>query len=478
MPRLRIPALNTWLLATVLLLAAWFGVGLQSEDEFQHVILIAEHLRGHVPAEALPLDTQEHWRGMLLPVIAAGLFEACALAGLTDPFALTFLLRLITAALALVVLRDLARVVRPTLRAEHRLALDVLGWFLWFVPVLLIRFTGEAWSALLFARGLTLLLDERPRSPWGIGAWWGLAVAVRPAAAVLPVGAWLWALMVKREERQRLLRIVGGGVLAIAASTGLDSVCYGTPTMPLWNYLHAAMTGQESARFTALPWYQYALFILKYATVPVGLLLLAALGVLLALDRRHVLVWLLLPFLLAHALIPIKEPRFLFPLAPLMPWLLVAAWDALCARWPAIAQRNWAMRILFPFALADLLALIIGLATPAGNGRIALAQEIRARYGDAPMHIDHVGDWRQWIPPFYLAPGCTEAFTEKVLPDMAKPIHLVVAHESEGLDRVTTLERLGTGTPRWTHRYLRWYGLEDGYDPLVLYRLNTGVIGH
>lgn len=478
MPRLRIPALNTWLLAAVLLLAAWFGVGLQSEDEFQHVILIAEHLRGHVPADALTIDFQERWRSMPLACIAAGVFEACALMGVSDPFAITFVLRLITAALALVVLRDLARVAKPTLRAENRLALDVLGWFLWFVPVLLIRFTSEAWSALLFARGLTLLLDERPRNPWAIGAWWGVAVIMRPSAAVLPMGAWLWALLVKREERRRLMRIIGGGVIAIAACTTLDSICYGAPTMTLWNYLTAALTGQENARFSSLPWYQYGLFVIKYATIPVGTLLIAALVTLVALDRRHVLVWLLLPFLLAHALIPIKEPRFLFPLAPLMPWLLVASWDALCVRWPATMARDLWLRLLFPFAAVNLLALIIGLATPAGNGRIKLALEIRARYGDERVHMDHLGDWRQWIPPFYLAPGSTEAFTEKILPDMAKPLHLVVAPESEDLDRVTSLERLGTAAPRWTHRYLRWYGLEDGYDPLVLYRLKTGVIGH
>lgn len=460
------------------LACAWFGVGTQSEDEFQHVILIAEHLRGHVGAEAMPIDFQAQWRGMLLPVIAAGVFWACELLGITDPFMLTLLLRLITAAFALWVMHGLVRALKPSLRAENHQALDALNWFLWFVPIVLIRFTGETWSALLFARGLTLLLEEKPKNPWAIGAWWGAAVIVRPAAAVLPLAAWLWALLVKKEKRLRLGRMVGGGAIAIVALSALDSLCYGSATLPLWNYFGAALSGQENARFTNLPWYQYALFTVKYATPPLALLLFGALAILLALNRKHPLVLILLSFLLAHSFMPIKEQRFLYPLVPFMPWLLVAAWDSLCTRWPVrMLHPRW-MQLLFPFAALNLFVLLIACATPAGNGRIALAKEIRARYGADRVHIDHLGDWRQWIPPFYLAEGSTEALTEKVFPDKNKPIHLVIAPESKDLDRVTNMLRLRAATPSWTHRYLRWYGLEDGYDPLVLYRLDAGVIGH
>lgn len=469
---------NIVLASLAFLAAAWFGTGFQSEDEFYQIITVAQHLRGEAAASDMLMDHHAHWRSMLLPMIAAGVFEVSAWIGLKDPFTLAFLLRLITAALALFVIRDLARAVKPSLRAENHQALDALNWFLWFVPILLMRFTGEAWSALLFARGLTLLLDEKPRSPFAIGAWWGVAVIVRPSAAVLPLGAWLWALLVKKEARARLTRMIGGGAIAIAACTALDSLGYGTPTMPLWNYLAAAFTGQENARFTTLPWYQYGLFIIKYATLPVGALLITALGALLLLNRRHLLVWLLLPFLLAHSIMPIKEPRFLYPLAVLMPWLLMAAWDALCRRWPSVMQRRIWMQLLFPFAAVNGLALVVATATPAGNGRIRVAQEIRARFAEKPVHIDVMGDWRQAIPAFYLSGGSTEVFADRILADKDKPIHLVIASESKGLDGVNNMERIAVGAPAWTHRLLRWYALEDGYDPLVLYRLNSGVIGH
>ncbi len=469
---------NLLIAAVVYVVAAWFGVGYHGEDEFQHVILVAEHLRGHVGTESMPLDYHAQWRSMLLPMLAAGLFDVCEVLGIQDPFQLTFLLRLITAALALWTMQGLVRVITPALRPQNRTALTALSWFLWFVPVLQIRFSGEAWSGLLFARGLTLLLDEKPRSPWAIGAWWGMAVVCRPAAAILPLSACVWAWVMKKTDARHLLRIVVGAMTALAAGVLIDRLAYGTFTLTLWNYFTAALSGEEAARFTALPLHQYLLFAFKYATVPVAALLLMALGSLFLLDRRHPLPWLILPFLIAHSILPIKEPRFLFPLAPLMPWLLMAAWDALCARWPKTMSRTLWMRILFPFAALNALALLVALLTPAGNGRIHLAHAINDRFGTTPVHIDQLGDWRQWIPPFYLAQGSTEVFTEKVVAAKDKPIHLIVGKESLGLNRVTNLKRIASATPPWTHRFLRWYGLEDGYDPLVLYQIESGAIGH
>lgn len=464
--------------AIVLATAAWFGTGFHAEDEFQHVILLAEHLRGHVDGESLPIDYHKGWRSMVLPLIAAGVFEAAGSIGISNPFTLTLLLRLLTAALTLWVMLGFIRVVHPSVRAENRQAFAIVCWFLWFVPVLHIRFTGEAWSSLLFLRGLTLLLDPVRRKHWMIGAWFGAAVLCRPAAALLPFGALLWMIFSQRMERERILALMTGGASVLAIGTLIDSLTYGDFIVTLWNYGLAAITGEESARFTTLPWYQYPLFALKYATLPIGALLLAALAVLLIMRRSHLLVWLLLPFLIVHSFLPVKEPRFLFPFALLMPWLLIAAWDALCERWPALMARTIWLRLLFPFAAVNALALVIGIGTSAGNGRIKLAEAIHDRYGDEAVHIDHVGDWRQWIPPFFLAPGSTEGFTEKIIPSKERRNHLVIAHESKGLDRVNSLERIAVATPRWTHRFLRWYGLEDEYDPLVLYRLTLENIGH
>src|SRR5690606_39751816 len=54
---------------------------------------------------------------------------------------------------------------------------------------------------------------------------------------------------------------------------------------------------------------------------------------------RHVLVWMVLPFVLFHVALPHKELRFLYPLADLMPLLLVMSLDIVMRHWPAFTAR-------------------------------------------------------------------------------------------------------------------------------------------
>lgn len=466
--------------ALVYITAAWFGVGYHAEDEFQQVILVAEHLRGHVDATELPLDYHAHWRSMVQPLICAGVFEACEVIGITDPFQLTLALRLLTAALALWITHGFIRSVQSGLKPEIQQAFTLLSCFLWFLPVLLIRFTGEAWSSLLFLRGLGMLMDPRGRKAWAIGAWFGAVVLFRPAAVLLPFGAVLWMLFVQRAERKRVITLIASSAAFLVLGVMLDSIVHGTIATTLWNYGLAALTGEESGRFTALPWYQYVLFTVKYTVAPIGALLLIAFATVVLLRPKHILVWVLVPFLIVHSLIPVKELRFLFPLAPLMPWLLITAWEALQEHWPKTLARTLWMQLLFPFAVVNVVALLIAISTPAGNGRIKLAQAIRAQYGEQSVHIDQLGDWRQRLPPFFLAPGSTEHFTEKIIvnPKLNGPIHLVIAKQSRNVDRLSNMQRLSTTTPAWTDRFISWYHLEDVHDPLVLYVITTQRVGH
>lgn len=477
------PSFNRWFLllgALLYITAAWFGVGHYSEDEFHQVLLVSEHLLGHVDAPALAQEYHLQWRSMVQPLLGAGAMEVCEALGITDPFQLTFVLRLLTAMLALWVTHGFIRSVQAILEVENKQAFTLVSYFLWFIPVLQIRFTGEAWSGLLFLRGLGMLIDPRERKAWAIGAWFGAAVIFRPAAALLPMGAVLWMLLVQHASWKRVAQLVAPAVSILVIGGAVDSFIYGHPVSTLWNYIIAGLTGQEAERFTSLPWYQYALFTVKHAVVPIGVLIILAFATLLLLRPKHVLIWTIGPFLLVHSMVAVKEVRFLFPLAPLIPWLLIAAWEALQKRWPTTMARTIWLRVLFAISVVNAAALLTGITTPAGNGKIKLAQAIQDRFRSDPVHIDYLGSERQWIPPFYLSPKRTERFTDRIIVDPAVngPIHLVIAKQSLDLDRVANLERMAIATPPWTDRFLRWYGLEDGHDPLVLYHVTTQTIGH
>ncbi|MEO8590889.1 MAG: hypothetical protein ABI432_16045 [Flavobacteriales bacterium] len=462
------------LAALVYLTAAWFGVGYSSEDEQRHVIEFAEALRGNIPQEVLAVEYPMRIRSMVQPALCAGVFEACDAIGISDPFNRTLVLRLLTAALALWIIQGFVRALVPTLPDKLARPFILLSYFLWFIPVLNIRFAGEAWSGLLFLRGLSLIITERSKQYLIPGLWFGAAILFRPAVVMLPFGVVLWLVFMQRAAWINVLTLLAGGLLVLSLGSLIDSIAYGEPVFTLWNYTRAGVLGEEAWRFTSLPWYHYFLFIFKYTVPPIALALLGALGLLIALRPRHVLVWVIVPFLIAHSLLPVKEIRFLFPLALLMPWLLISAWDAASERWPGIARRRALTGIgIAALAVVNLVALLVAISTPAGNGRIRLAQVAHERFGATPVHIACEGDWHMWIPPFYLAQGSTSEYVEAEASFSAEAADderpkLLITQGDDYADPCI----LAISYPRWTLPFMRLYGLEDGFEPLVLRQTN------
>src|SRR5436190_3266569 len=330
-----------FLTALVCFTAAWFGVGYYSEDEQRHVIEFAEALRGKIPEEALAVEYHTRIRSMVQPVLCAGVFAACEAVGISDPFDETLVLRLITVVLALWVIHGFVRAVIATISDELKSPFILLSYFLWFVPVLNIRFSGEAWSGLLFLRGLSVMMnDRRARSLMVTGLWFGAAVFFRPAVAMLPFGVVLWLVFKQRTEWRGVLKLFVAGAVVLLLGVLIDSIVYGEPVFTLGNYARAGLLGEDAWRFTSLPWYQYILFIFKYVTPPIALVLFTAFVLLITFRHGHILVWIIAPFMIAHSMLPVKEIRFLFPLALLMPWLLIAAWEMVGARWPMITHQK------------------------------------------------------------------------------------------------------------------------------------------
>lgn len=457
--------------------AAWFGVGYHAEDEQRHVIEFAEGLRGNIPENELAIEYGMRIRSMVQPVLCAAVFEACEAIGITDPFDLTLLLRLITTALALWVIHGFVRTTSPALAPELQRPFILLSFFLWFIPVLNIRFTGEAWSGLLFVRGLSLLTGDRTsRQLLFAGLWFGAAVLFRPAAAMLPFGAVLWLVAVQRVQWRNVIALLSGGVLMVLLGVAIDSMAYGEPVFTFWNYARAGIGGEEAWRFTTLPWYHHILFIVKYAVPPIGIVLLASFAILVVLCPKHPLVWIITPFLIAHSMLPVKELRFLFPLAPLMPWLLISAFAALREQLPGMMRRRALLvAVLSPLTLINAIALLVSIATPAGNGRIRLAQVVEQRFHNTPVRMTCSEDWRICIPPFYLPKRSTARFVAELSGSDLQPSEagepiLLIQHgpPASVTGSGIHLEALAISHPRWTLPFMRLYGLEDGFEQLVL----------
>lgn len=387
------------------LVTAWYSTGYHSEDEHHQTIGFAETWLGELPVEEQAWEYHARIRGTALPWIAVGVFKLADAIGLHDPFNKALLLRLLTAALAIAVTLHFLRAVRSIITPDLWKPFLVVTWALWFLPFQHVRFASETWSGLLFLLALAHAIDPtRARGwAWRMGACLALAVWVRPAVGLMAVGLIAWLVLVRKEELRRLVPALLSFLVVITCTIAVDSLFYRTPTCSILRYTHTALVGDPDHPFDTLPWYYYAPWIFKYPIPPIGLCILGAFAVLLWKDRNHVLVWCIVPFILAHTFIGHKEVRFLYPLVDLVPWLLIAGFAAF--REHVSIHRSIRYGVIALLAVPNALALLVIVIAPAGNGRSDLARAIRDDHPTPPTRIAYLAEpdqaWRIALPHFY-----------------------------------------------------------------------------
>lgn len=466
---------------------AWYSTGFQNADEHYQVIAFALWKTGSTARDHLPWEFDEQIRSTLLPWVAAALFKAGSLVGVNNPFHLSFLLRLFTALLALLTMKRFVIATAHSVGTPMRKAYIALSYFLWFLPFQLVRFSNEAWS--LMALMLTLaVLYQRPaydRWPWWAGFWATIMVCLKPSMLPAAAGIALWTLLIAKPRTAEILQAAASVLLTLVLNTAMDSLFYGAPASSFANYLHANFPSHPDHLFDTFPWWYYAPWIVKYAIPPIGLCMLGAAAILIRYHARSVLTWCILPLVIALAIVPHKELRFLFPLAGLVPLVLVLAF--------ATANKGWKVQMrtgrlwnpaIWLFSGVNMAALSVVLFTPAGSGRTRLAEYIRTHYPLQQVRINYLANdttvWDIRIPRFYLGANVTDT----ILPTPCIPLaesrgrmDLVVARGTFPSCADAPVghgwEPLLPAQPAWKERLLRLYEWEDAKPAWVLYRPRT-----
>ena len=463
--------------ATVLyVMAAWFSTGYHSADEHFQIVAFAQWKLGELPAAHLPWEFAAGIRSSLQPWIATVVFKGAAVLGVDDPFSRTFLLRLLTALLALVAMRGLLRatVTNYTERTGKRFLL--LGYGLWFLPFLAVRFSSEGWSAIFLVLMVTSILrtKEDKRWIWKAGLCAGLAILCRPSTALIIMSSLAWSWLIRKDRLQDLGKFIAVIMATAFAGFLLDVLFYDRLVLTLWNYIALGFGADPTVQFDTLPWWYYPPWIIKYAIPPIGVLILLAFAVLLIHEPKHLLVWIMLPFLVAHSILPHKELRFLYPLAPLIPWLLIEAWSIL--QGPLARIPRWIMiPTAMVLAIANLLGLTMVVSTPAGEGRVRLAETL-FRVTSPGDRIGYVIEpsvaWRITLPAFYQPDGTVEVIIDPDRTGNMDVDYLIaqeVLHPSLTLD--PSLLPLVRSQPHWSDQLMRWHTWDEGPAPWTLYKV-------
>jgi len=457
---------------------AWFSTGFHTDGEHHQVIGCAEAWLGELPVSEHTWEYADRIRPSAMPWVAVGVIETCRAVGLTSPFPQAFLLRMLSALFALFVVRHLVRSVRNQLPQDLHRAFLVISYLLWFLPFLHVRFASETWAGLCLVMAISSLLRAEDDRWWTlrVGVWLALAAWIRPATLPAIAGVVLWMIVIRGSRVSELLRLGAAAGTLVLVSGVLDSLFYSTPTLSLWGYVDVNFPSHPEHVYDTLPWYYYAPWLVKYAIPPIGACILFSLALLLWKNPRHILLWCVAPMVIALSIVPHKELRFIYPLADLVPWLLLIGFAEL--RIVLRPARGLVIGTLVVLVVCNVLGLAVSSLTPSGNGRAHLAQAIHTDDRGAPVHIvyaiNNEDAWRILLPHFYRPEN---TLTDVVPPidtiAMNRPIHHVIGYQRElqAMRSGPTGELIARSDPAWSVSLLDLYYWGEWKGPLELRKI-------
>jgi GPI mannosyltransferase 3 len=403
------------------LLAVWFNGGRYHPDEHWQILEFAWYKLGHVPVTDLAWEFAARIRPGVQPWMAAGLIVSLQKAGLFSPFLAALILRLVSAALGLWVAIELCAWCLPTIRdAGYRRLAFYGSLFLWMVPVLHTRFSSEAWGGALTFGGLCLLFaadaalgDASTDVPEGLlysrpdpltrsdefvalllalaaGVAWGFAFFARFQMAAAIGGAGLWWLFARRGPRRLTAALVVGFLAASACNVVIDHWLYDEWVLTPAQYFVANVMHGKASTFGVKPWYMTFAPFMAMLLPPFSAALLPLIVAGCWWCRRHVFVWMLVPFVLEHLIMPHKEVRFMFPMIFVLGPLVALALDNLppsIAAWVSerrsSASGRWVTR---GFVIVNACAMATVVLVPTQD-TFPLMQWVTAKSDDHPVRM-------------------------------------------------------------------------------------------
>lgn len=177
--------------------------------------------------------------------------------------------------------------------------------------------------------------------------------------------------------------------IVLALSTLLDSWFYHALVFTPWNYFQVNILNGVASSFGTSPWYFYFKLILTETILPIGAAVLFLIVVAVIENPKHVVVWVAVPFLLIHMLVPHKELRFLFPLINLVPILLTLGISGISTSFLRVSSRRKMLLKAFVIGLGliNLIALTVMTFRPMRQGEKLITSIIYQEYSGQDVSV-------------------------------------------------------------------------------------------
>ena len=369
--------------------AAWFTKGFYP-DEHYSIIEFAAYKMGTVSPDDMNWLFVSRIRSAIQPFIAFYVIRALQVISIQDPYIQVFVLRMLTALLAVFSIRFFTTACRGMVRPEFHKVYLFLSYFIWFLPFINVRFMSETWSGIMLLNALAILIKNNFRSHqyFLVGGLLGLSYLCRYQNAFFAIGLFLWLIFIQREKIQALAKLIASGLLVLLLGVLLDRWLYGEFTLTAWNYYYVNMIEDVAANHGTEAWWNYFYSIFRFGFFPISIPIIISFLLLIFKKPRNIFIWTILPFFIVHSIISHKELRFVYPAVNLVPILLILAyqelnWDP--GKWKKPGQI--ALRTLGWILIAVNCIAIVTVSLKPANNQTPITHHIRKHYGDQSIRL-------------------------------------------------------------------------------------------
>jgi phosphatidylinositol glycan class B len=474
---------------------AYYSNGYYHADEHYQIIEFAGAKLGTNLAHEQAWEFKAMSRQAIQPAIVYVIFRVLEVFHISDPYTKVFILRLLTAILALVIIQFFVKTRVSDVDDGLRKPFILISYFLWFLPAINVRFSSESWSGLMFLLALSIIQSKKLNQQnmfLMLGSILGLGFLFRFQSIFLSVGLVCWLLFIRKISWKNMLHLALSGAVVLIIGILIDCWFYGKFVITFLEYFNKQIIEDIASDFGTEAWYYYLKEIIMAPIWPIGAITAFAFLMLLLNEPRNILIWSIIPFVLVH-FIPHKEVRFLFPLVNLVPIILVSGLQQIRFNGKIL----WFNRFLKPVVLVvivlSFIVNVIGLAAfsskPAGNGKMEISRYIADKFHEKPVRLIHCS-WSSPYNPFESVPtkfyqrsNIEEVrilslcqLNDSLLSDskenliVLRQIELKSKRCQKVLESFTVVERKRS-IPFWIEKLSRFYPEMNSDDVLILYSI-------
>ena len=261
-----------------LIITAFFSSGYYHFDEHFQILEFGGLKLNMAVAANLPWEYTYQMRPAIQPAIVVLVFKFFMVLGVSNPFTIAFVLRILSAAVAFTGMYLIYKTYCRSI-SDHTLKLwfSLLSFFLWFMIYENVRFSSENWSGSIFLIAFSLLnlkISGR-RFYFYIGLLLGLSFLFRYQTGFLIGGFILWHLLIKKNISNTVFLILGVLIL-FGAGILIDRWFYGNWTLTTWNYFNQNILQNRVSDFGIRPWWYYIERIFVEGIPPFSLVYIAS----------------------------------------------------------------------------------------------------------------------------------------------------------------------------------------------------------